>query len=128
MECPKWLLEAMARGEGVKCWVWDECTDTKQLSIVTGFDTDWRYPFDSTDGGPYRNAEPFVEESHKFKPFDKVLVRDRNDVSWGIELFESKDAGSDYPFGGIRSNYKYCIPYEGNEHLLGTSDDPKETK
>lgn len=22
--------------------------------------------------------------------------------------------------------YKYCIPYKGNEHLLGTSKDPEE--
>lgn len=127
MKCPKWLLEAMERGEGVYCKSWSGIGPIFMMNI-TGFNGIYADAFISSDGHTFSHAEPYVEEPHKFKPFDKVLVRDRNDVSWGIELFESKDAGSDYPFGGIRSNYKYCIPYEGNEHLLGTSDDPKETK
>lgn len=27
---------------------------------------------------------------------------------------------------GMVAFWKYCIPYEGNEHLLGTSKDPEE--
>ena len=34
-KCPKWLLDAMAEGKTVKCWLDKEHTDT---GIVTGFD------------------------------------------------------------------------------------------
>lgn len=58
------------------------------------------------------------------KPFNKVLVRDSDDGDWSCDLF-SHYRGKDnfYAFGCISSNYRYCIPYEENKHLLGTTDD-----
>lgn len=58
------------------------------------------------------------------KPFNKVLVRDSDDGYWSCDLF-SHYRGKDnfYAFGCISSNYRYCIPYEENKHLLGTTDD-----
>lgn len=32
----------------------------------------------------------------------------------------------EFRYMGIVAYWKYCIPYEGNEHLLGTSKDPEE--
>lgn len=64
-------------------------------------------------------------------PFEsKVLVRDKNTEEWRGHFFSHYDCNSDRPYvcigvGGI-NEYKRCIPYEGNEHLLGKTDDCDE--
>ena len=62
------------------------------------------------------------------KPFDKVLVRDENGQKWMCDIFSYyDDKNPRYPFLGVgRSNSKQCIPYKGNEHLLGTTNDCDE--
>lgn len=57
-----------------------------------------------------------------FKPFDKVLVRNMNTQSWRCGLYSHYIDGKEWPFMVNNSSYKHCIPYEGNEHLLGTTD------
>ena len=58
------------------------------------------------------------------KPFDKVLARCSTLDKWRIQLFEKYDKTYQHPFICMGYNkYKYCIPYEGNEHLLGKTDD-----
>ena len=57
----------------------------------------------------------------KLKPFDKVLVRNSLNKKWSINLFSYYDKeNEDFPFVCINGSYPYCIPYEGNEYLLGT--------
>lgn len=62
------------------------------------------------------DLKPKVE----LKPFDKVLVRDNPYGSWEPALFWKKvDAIDLHPYmviGGKR--YRFCEPYEGNEHFL----------
>lgn len=61
-----------------------------------------------------------------FKPFDKVLVRCGNGT-WGATLFSRYDNKSTWPYVGVDcNNWEQCIPYEGNEHLLGITDPYKE--
>ncbi len=60
-----------------------------------------------------------------FKPFDKVLVRISNKREWKIELFERYLEGRELPYLCMHDYYRHCIPYEGNEHLLGTTDSTK---
>lgn len=56
----------------------------------------------------------------KFKPFDKVLVKDDINEEWSINLFSYYDReDQDYPYVCISGRYEYCIPYEGNEYLVG---------
>lgn len=55
------------------------------------------------------------------KPFDKVLVRDGAGF-WRPSLF-GKDMIVGYRYFTACGNYKECIPYENNEHLLGTRND-----
>lgn len=56
----------------------------------------------------------------KFKPFDKVLVKDGLNEEWSINLFSYYDReDQDYPYVCISGRYEYCIPYEGNEYLVG---------
>lgn len=68
-----------------------------------------------------------VDLKHKceFKPFDKVLGRNEKDDVWEADLFSHYREESQYPFRCIGFSRKYCIPYEGNEHLLGTKNNPK---
>ena len=60
------------------------------------------------------------ESKHQFKPFDKVLVRDRDEQEWECSLFSHIDEEDCYVCVG--SWWLQCIPYEGNEHLLGTKN------
>ena len=63
------------------------------------------------------------------KPFNKVLVRCNSLEKWHIQFFEkyNKELGVKYPFiCSCNSKYCQCIPYEGNEHLLGTTNDCDE--
>ncbi len=61
----------------------------------------------------------------EFKPFDKVLGRNEKDDVWEAELFSHYREESQYPFRCIGFSRKYCIPYEGNEYLLGTRNNPE---
>lgn len=59
----------------------------------------------------------------ELKPFDKVLVRNSSIRKWEVDLFGYKSDAGLYHCVGYTCNQ--CIPYEGNEHLLGTTNDPK---
>ena len=57
------------------------------------------------------------------KPFDKVLVRNFNTGIWFNQFYMLYDGNEEYPFTCTYNCWKQCVPYEGNEHLLGTTDD-----
>lgn len=59
----------------------------------------------------------------KVKPFDRVLVRNRNTDHWEADLFGFKSDGFNILYHCVGSFWKFCIPYIGNESLLGTSKD-----
>ena len=71
------------------------------------------------------DLKPKVE----FKPFDKVLVRNTDTEEWSPGFFEKFDSTWNYPYHIMNCRsmtdfaFKQCIPYEGNEHLLGTTKD-----
>ena len=55
------------------------------------------------------------------KPFDsRVLVRDDNCYEWEADIFGRYSNGYITLGGG---KWNQCIPYEGNEHLFGTTND-----
>lgn len=63
---------------------------------------------------------------YNFKPFEKVLVRDNDDKKWGLNMFSHYDeTATQYPFMCLAGCFTHCIPYEGNEHLLGTTNAPQ---
>ena len=62
------------------------------------------------------------ESKHQFKPFEKVLVRASDEQEWECSLFSHITEGGYYACVG--SWWLQCIPYEGNEHLLGTAINP----
>lgn len=62
------------------------------------------------------------EKEYNFKPFDKVLVRDDDFCNWDINLFSYINNSDEYKYKCLYSDWDQCIPYEGNEHLLGTNN------
>ena len=62
------------------------------------------------------------------KPFDKVLVRFNNTSIWVNAFFGFYDIEitKKDPFVASGISWTQCIPYEGNEHLLGTYEDCDE--
>lgn len=63
------------------------------------------------------DLKPKVE----LKPFDKVVVRCNKMDKWAVDFFSHKVSDGYICTGDAW--FKYCLPYEGNEHLLGTTKD-----
>ncbi len=61
-----------------------------------------------------------LKQKVELKPFDKVLVRDSKSDNWRANLFGY--IGKDGYYRCVYANWVYCIPYAGNEHLLGTTN------
>lgn len=63
-----------------------------------------------------------------FKPFDHVLVRDQYCDRWQAAFFsDGLNNNEEYRFGIISAPVEYfrhCIPYEGHESLLCTTETP----
>ena len=73
----------------------------------------------------FQEAYAIWEKSKKqsaFKPFDKVLVRDSKSDNWRANLFGYIGKKDGY-YHCVYANWAYCIPYIGNESLLGTTKD-----
>lgn len=115
----------------VKLW---EIKLTEDFPITVCFNNNTIESF-TADGrlyNTYNNAECILFPSkenrdwstfkeYEFKPFDKVLVRDNDYDIWQINIFAYTVIG-DYKYQTMTGGWKQCIPYEENEHLLGTSD------
>ena len=75
-----------------------------------------------------------IEEKPKydFKPFDKVLVKYYEDDNWEGNLFirtitDDQDGETKYEcLNGVV--FVHCIPFEGNECLLGITENPEKMK
>ena len=65
-------------------------------------------------------------DPYSFSPFQKVLVRDNDEDIWQIDLFSSYCKTRGLRYGCLNSLWKQCIPYKGNDHLLGTTISPDQ--
>lgn len=66
------------------------------------------------------NLKPKVE----LKPFDNVLVRHQKTEEWRANIFSHTDKTDEYlDYVCVNGRWEFCIPYEGNESLLGTTKD-----
>ena len=82
--------------------------DSRKINIIKRYLSEYEYLLDEMP-------------KHDFKPFERVLVRRTNQERWKLHLF-SRGSGTydEYEcLGGV--TFSQCIPYEGNEHLLGTN-------
>ena len=62
-----------------------------------------------------------IKKEHQFKPFEKVLVRDSYDDMWRASFF-SHIKEDDGRYVTTCLTWRFCVPYKGNEHLLGTTN------
>lgn len=108
------------------------------VSIVRVGDK-YYYHYSNTEGTiglfPIAEQDDWELVSNKFdintlKPFDKVLVRHNKDNKWCGSFFSHIDGNFHshcYKYVTIAGkSYPMCIPYEGNKHLLGTTNDCDE--
>lgn len=58
------------------------------------------------------------KKAPEFKPYDRVLVRNRKQ-SWKIDLFSHFEQFGSFHYRTLGGFYEYCIPFKGNEHLIG---------
>ena len=75
--------------------------------------------------------EPKKFDINTLIPFEsKVLVRDSKGGKWRPAYWgfydKDKDNAINYPYECCGNFFSQCIPYEGNEHLLGNTDDCDE--
>ena len=83
-------------------------------------------------GGKYNpetlQVEPVKVAKSKcsFVPFQEVLVRDFCDEKWKADYFSHYNEDDClFLYRCVGDSYKVCIAYEGNEHLLGTNNNPE---
>ena len=74
--------------------------------------------YDLNDDGMIFKVEK--EKEPEFKPKDWVLVRNTANDTWELNVFSRIKENNVCKFRCIWNSFIYCIPYEGNEHLLGT--------
>lgn len=103
----------------------DEVESSEEYRFAT--DEDKQQLFDALEKeGKAWDAEKkqFVDikKEHQFKPFEKVLVRDSIDDVWRASFF-SHIKENDGRYVTTCVTWKFCIPYIGNESLLGTTKD-----
>lgn len=60
----------------------------------------------------------------ELKPFDKVLVRNDKEDQWSANIFSYQVRDMYHCLG--ECYWRYCIPYEGNEYLLGTTNNVED--
>lgn len=63
-----------------------------------------------------------IKNELQFKPFEKVLVRDSYNDMWRASFF-SHIKEDDGRYVTTCCTWKFCIPYIGNEPLVGTTKD-----
>ena len=81
--------------------------------------------FAAMDEAGYKWDGKTLKKKSQFKPFEKVLVRDSESMKWKCAFYSYFEPSSTYPYGTISNgDYAMCIPFEGNEHLVGTTNNP----
>lgn len=70
------------------------------------------------DGETLKKKEP------QFKPFEKVLTRDSESEKWGCTFYSHIEPSGIYHYVTTSGIFAMCIPFEGNEHLVGTTKNP----
>ena len=80
--------------------------------------------FAAMDKAGYEWDGETLKKKPQFKPFEKVLVRDSESLKWKCAFYSYFEPYSTYPHVTSNGAYAMCIPFEGNEHLVGTTNNP----
>ena len=121
---PKFKVGDRVRNKNYKDYIYDihDIVDKGYRAKEINAD----YPIIILFGSQEDNYElvPNKFDISTLKPFDKVLTRVTTGDVWGNDFFGYYKDGWFHCSGHIASHY--CIPYESNEHLLGTTKDCDE--
>lgn len=81
--------------------------------------------FAAMDKAGYEWDGKTLKKKSQFKPFEKVLIRDSESLKWRCAFYSYFEPLSTYHhvIAG-QGAYIMCIPFEGNEHLVGTTNNP----
>ena len=99
---------------------------SNRLTLAKSSDRNKLFSFLVRKGYKY-DKKQYKLVKQEFKTFDKVLVKNNIYDNWILSLFShyNNKTNEKYPFICINNTYyRYCIPYEGNENLLGTTNSP----
>lgn len=80
--------------------------------------------FEAMDKAGYTWNGETLKKKSQFKPFDKVLVRDAESEKWRCAFYSHFEPKGIYHYCTTGCVYAMCIPFEGNEHLVGTTKNP----
>lgn len=107
------------------------CSDRKNENYpIVALTEEDEYPYTFSYNGRFSidgasTLDLFIEvPAPQFQPFDRVLVWD--DWGWRCAFYSHLDTESGLHVSADGFVFNRCIPYEGNEHLVGTTDEPKE--
>ena len=80
--------------------------------------------FKAMDKAGYTWDGETLRKKPQFKPFEKVLVRDSESDKWRCTFYSHFNSKDIYHHITVSGSYVMCIPFEGNEHLVGTTKNP----
>ena len=105
----------------------DEVESSEEYRFATEEEKQQLFDALEKEGKAWDAEKKQIEDSKskvELKPFGKVLVRDSKSDYWRATLFSHIDKNGCYYC--VWAGWTYCIPYEGNEHLLGTTKDVED--
>ncbi len=129
----KEALKAMIDGEVVDPGERFDVILSMQLGVIIAQDknsfdnlanTKWDLEMIAGSNGDCDEFSIYKEPEHVFKPFEQVLVRDEDQFEWEINIYGRKNDSHGNEHICLRRMYTQCIPFKGNEHLLGTTEQP----
>ena len=118
------ISDAWGKRDICRTLLFRKATDEERAEFIAAAEKYYggKYNPETLQVEPVKVAEPKCP----FEPFQKVLVRCNEDSVWRCEFFSHYNTfNKQCPYVCLSSVYKYCIPYEGNQHLLGTTNNPK---
>lgn len=104
--------------------LWLNKNDSDELRLATNSEKQQLFEALAKEGKAWDAEKKLIVDLKtkvELRPFDRVLVRDSKSDNWRANLFGY--IGKDGYCHCVYANWAYCIPYEGNELLLGTSKD-----
>lgn len=123
----KFKVGDRVRNKNNKNSIFNICNITDKGYEVIDIDTD--FPSFIRFGSYEDNYELYNKfDITTLIPFEsKVLIRDNKFQKWYPGIWGVYDSNSEeYPYKTIGCTAQYCIPYEGNQHLLYTTNDCDE--
>lgn len=117
------ISDAWGKGDICSTLLYTKVTDKERAKFIAAAEKYYggKYNPETLQVEPIKVAEPKC----LLKPFQKVLVRDSDAGIWKAAHFSHYIGENEYPYFTTASAYKQCVPYDCNEHLLGTDKSPE---